>query len=359
MRDVLVPTDESVGRIDIDVESPAQTAGRLRISLTDVCNYRCFFCHNEGQGVPAARGRRLGVAEYALVAEVCRAVGFRHVKFTGGEPLLYPEIAEVIAAFRAAYRETPVDLSLTTNGELLSARVPALVASGLDRVTVSVASLDPQIHARLIKGRPGDPRRLLRSITDARDAGLTPVKVNTVLFGPGRAGPGNLDELPELINACRDAGAEEIRLYPMLWAPGVGEFDDRYRYFDEQLMKVVLTASWATAGRPGYDRLVDALRGVLDGEYDDLAGGNRFTLSVDIGGVRIAMNLMPLRAAGTVHECTAGRRCQEGPYAVRLAANGDLRACLTGPVLATLGAPPLTDAAIAAALHRVRMHFGA
>jgi molybdenum cofactor biosynthesis enzyme MoaA len=356
LADSITATTE-LGRPLVEVEAPEQIIDRLRISLTDVCNYRCFFCHNEGQLGPRSRRDHLTAADYASLAVACRDVGIRYIKLTGGEPLLRADIGDIVRGFRNAYGARELDLSMTTNGELLSRNIQGLKKSGLDRVTVSVASLDPAVHTRLIKGRAGNPKTLLRAIADATVQGLAPVKVNTVLFGAGPSGPGNIEELPAIIRACRDAGAVEIRLYPMLQAPGNLEFRDRYKRLDQEVLNQILAASWATKSNAGYDAIAETLAGVIRGDYDQRARNRRFTLSLDIGGIRVSINLMPRDRSRLRCWCAAGPDCQEGPYALRMSATGELRACLAGPVLSRFHQRPFSIGAARRALRWVRAQF--
>lgn len=121
---------------------------KLRISLTDHCNWGCFFCHNEGQG-PVGRTRSSGltVSEIVAVARVALSEGVTKIKLTGGEPLLYRSGSDdVVALVRglAALRSGSqrLDLSMTTNASLMPEYARRLRESGLDRVTVSITTLD-------------------------------------------------------------------------------------------------------------------------------------------------------------------------------------------------------------------------
>ncbi len=160
-----------------------RTARDLRVSLTDRCNLRCHYCMPP-EGLPwLERPAVLDDGEVVrLVTLAVRELGVREVRFTGGEPLLRRGLEDVVAA-TAALR-TPegerVRTSLTTNGIGLVRRAPALATAGLDRVNVSLDTLDPARFAALTRrDRHAD---VLAGVRAAADAGLAPVKVNAVLL---------------------------------------------------------------------------------------------------------------------------------------------------------------------------------
>ena len=160
------------------IDTFGRRASDLRVSLTDRCNLRCTYCM-PAQGLPwLPREELLTTAELVRLLDVAvTRLGVEEIRFTGGEPLLRPDLEEVVAA-AAALAPRP-RLSLTTNGIGLDARVDRLRGAGLERVNVSLDTLDPGVFARLaLRERHG---AVLAGLRAARDAGLTPVKVNAVL----------------------------------------------------------------------------------------------------------------------------------------------------------------------------------
>ena len=154
----------------------------LRISLLDQCNFRCPYCmpadefHADYQFL--TRRERLTHEEILRVARAAVAGGVSKIRLTGGEPLLdrsLPSLVEGIAAIPGID-----DLALTTNGMLLADRAGALAAAGLQRVTISLDSLDADVF-RIMSGGRGDLHQVLRGIDAAADAGLTPIKINVVV----------------------------------------------------------------------------------------------------------------------------------------------------------------------------------
>ena len=155
----------------------------LRISLTDRCNLRCTYCL-PAEGLSwTPRGDLLTDDELIrLITVAVRDLGVRQVRFTGGEPLLrkgLEGILEATTALRTPDGEVPVT-ALTTNGVLLERRAAALKVAGLQRVNVSLDTLDRARYAQMAR-RDRFPA-VITGLAAAADAGLFPVKVNTVLL---------------------------------------------------------------------------------------------------------------------------------------------------------------------------------
>jgi GTP 3',8-cyclase len=155
----------------------------LRVSLTDRCNLRCQYCM-PAAGLPwLPRAELLTDAELVRVIGVFVGLGISDVRFTGGEPLLRPGLADIVAAVRAMrcpQRTGPPQLSLTTNGIGLAAVAETLAAAGLGRVNVSLDTVRPEVFRALAR-RDRLPD-VLAGLAAAHAAGLRPVKVNAVLI---------------------------------------------------------------------------------------------------------------------------------------------------------------------------------
>ncbi len=150
----------------------------LRLSLTDRCDLRCRYCLPAGPVPTAPREAVVPLAELAhAVSWLVEHCGVDRLKLTGGEPLLRRGLAGFVAEVGAVpgLRE----ISMTTNGTHLAPLAPRLKAAGLARVNVSLDTLDAGRFARLTRG--GDVSRVVAGIAAAREAGLTPVKLNAVL----------------------------------------------------------------------------------------------------------------------------------------------------------------------------------
>ncbi len=122
--------------------------------------------------------QRLTYDEIIRVVRAATGLGVSKIRLTGGEPLLDKNITELIS--RLADMPAIEDLALTTNGMLLAAAAPKLADAGLQRVTISLDSLDEAVFARMSGGR-GDLNKVLAGITAAEDAGLDPIKINVVV----------------------------------------------------------------------------------------------------------------------------------------------------------------------------------
>ena len=173
----------------------------LRISVTDRCNFRCPYCMPKevfGAGHAFLKDPQLmPLGELTRIARAFRALGVEKVRLTGGEPLLRDDVPELV---RTLKHDLGVpDIALTTNGWLLEKLAPALRAAGLDRVNVSVDSLDDATAGRM-NGLGFKVERVLRAIDAASAAGLA-VKINCVVQRGVNDG-----ELPALCEYFRARG---------------------------------------------------------------------------------------------------------------------------------------------------------
>jgi GTP 3',8-cyclase len=172
----------------------------LRISLTDRCNLRCAYCMPpEGlDWLPSPT--LLTDDEVVRLARIgVERLGITEIRYTGGEPLLRRGLADIVAR-TAALRPRP-EISLTTNGIGLGRFAGALAEGGLDRINVSLDTLRPEVFRSLARrDRLND---VLTGLTAAAEAGLTPVKVNTVLMRGV-----NEDEAVALLRFCLAHGYE-------------------------------------------------------------------------------------------------------------------------------------------------------
>jgi cyclic pyranopterin phosphate synthase len=155
----------------------------LRISITDRCNYKCVYCRTGNEG---ALYGDLPFDDYLRMARVLVSMGITKIRLTGGEPLLRKGVVEFVSELYRL-RQTngnaadPLDIALTTNGDLLADLAQPLKAAGLTRVTVSMDAVDPDRFARITRV-PHGYEHVLAGIRAARRAGLWPLKVNCVLM---------------------------------------------------------------------------------------------------------------------------------------------------------------------------------
>lgn len=177
-------------------DSYGRTIRDLRISLTDRCNFRCFYCLPNGEPPLARKEEILSFEEIVLAAKVFVSLGISKIRLTGGEPLIRKDIEELVAKI-SSLKPRLLDLALTTNGHTFASRARGLRLAGLDRVTLSLDSLD----AKKFKKITGVDRLfdVLGAIEAAKLAGFSPVKVNAVIVRGI-----NDDEVKELARFARE-----------------------------------------------------------------------------------------------------------------------------------------------------------
>lgn len=156
-------------------DSYNRTIDYLRISITDKCNLKCVYCKPKDVLKHFAESEVLTSEEIIRFVRIAHNHGVRKVRLTGGEPLMRKNIAILISSIK----EIGIpDLSLTTNGIMLAELVRDLKAAGLERVNVSLDSMDAERYKTITNG--GDINRVLEGIKEAERAGLTPIKINIV-----------------------------------------------------------------------------------------------------------------------------------------------------------------------------------
>ncbi|MGB8495950.1 MAG: GTP 3',8-cyclase MoaA [Candidatus Acidiferrum sp.] len=148
----------------------------LRISVTDRCNFRCVYCRSADPENYRDHEEILSWAELRRLAGIFVGLGIRKVRITGGEPLVREGVEEYIAHLKAL---GVADLSITTNGHLLAERCDRLIAAGLQRINISLDSLDPIKFERITRTRSYD--KVMDGIKAVQKSRLAPAKVNAVL----------------------------------------------------------------------------------------------------------------------------------------------------------------------------------
>src|SRR3954470_14544824 len=150
----------------------------LRVSLTDRCNFRCFYCLPHGEPPIAPKEQMLSYEEIEYVSEIFVSLGIEKIRLTGGEPMMRQDIETIIGKL-AALKPRLHDLALTTNGYFLPGRAQSLKDAGLDRVTISLDSLKRDVFKRMTGVDVLD--RVMEGIEAAKRAGLMPIKINAVI----------------------------------------------------------------------------------------------------------------------------------------------------------------------------------
>jgi GTP 3',8-cyclase len=273
----------------------------LRISVTDRCNYRCTYCipDDETAVAHAPRADVLSFEEIVALARVFVSLGVRRLRLTGGEPTMRRELPTLARKLRAI--PGVEELSLSTNGHLLDELAAPLRAAGVDRLNVSLDSLDAAKFRR-ITGR-GDLPRVLAGLDAARAAGFAAIKLNTVAVKGFNDG--------ELAAICAYAWQRGfvprfIELMPMAagqtWVPG-------------ELLAAAEIRALVAAAHPGA-RVVAEAAGAGAGVVQGGGPARYYRLEGAADAPRFGI-IAPM----TEHFCDTCNR-------VRLSATGALHACL-------------------------------
>ncbi len=281
------------------IDSFGRRIDYVRVSVTDRCNYRCFYCIPPEGVEAAARTEFLSYEELSRLVGLFSGLGVSKVRFTGGEPLVRRDMVQLVRQVRALPGVR--DLSLSTNAHLLERYAGQLFEAGIGRVNISLDTLDPELFARITRG--GDLAQVLRGIDAALAVGMHPVKLNMVVM-KGL----NDHEIERMLDFAIERGADLrfIETMPI----GEAGYEGRSRYYPagkvlERIRK-----------RCGKDLIaVKGAKGAGPARYYQIGGG-----PVRIGVI----------SAISRHFC-------EGCNRVRLTAKGELVLCLGQEDMVPLG----------------------
>jgi cyclic pyranopterin phosphate synthase len=151
----------------------------LRVSLTDRCNFRCFYCLPHGEPPIAPKEQMLSYEEIEYLCDIFVSLGIEKIRLTGGEPMLRRDIETIIRKLDQLKACGLQDLALTTNGYYLPDRARSLKSAGLDRITISLDSLKRDVFKRMTGVDVLD--KVLAGIEAAKQADLDPIKINAVI----------------------------------------------------------------------------------------------------------------------------------------------------------------------------------
>jgi cyclic pyranopterin phosphate synthase len=151
----------------------------LRVSLTDRCNFRCFYCLPHGEPPIAPKEQMLSYEEIEYACGIFVQLGIEKIRLTGGEPMMRRDIEQIIFKLSQLKDRGLHDLALTTNGYFLPHRAESLKTAGLDRITISLDSLKRDVFKQMTGVDVLD--RVMEGIHAAKDAGLEPIKINAVI----------------------------------------------------------------------------------------------------------------------------------------------------------------------------------
>ena len=172
-----------------------RTVDYLRISVTELCNYRCVYCMPPEGVEKRTHGEMLSFEEIEEIARAAADCGIRKLRLTGGEPLVRRGIVSLCQSLRRI--EGIEELALTTNGSLLLRCAAALKEAGVDRLNISLDTLSPERFSEITRG--GRLQDVLSGLAAAQNAGFTNTKLDAVLLGGV-----NTDEIAALAALTRD-----------------------------------------------------------------------------------------------------------------------------------------------------------
>ncbi len=211
------------------IASGQQQPISLRISVTDRCQLRCLYCMPP-KGVP--KRARQDILSFEEILSFVRLVkshfGLSKVHITGGEPLVRPNIPDLIEKLA---REGIADIALTTNGHYLPETAWQLKQAGLKRLNISLDSLDPRTFAQLTRG--GDIRHAMEGLTAASRNGFSPIKLNVIVIRGF-----NSDEVVQLGRFGLDRGCEVRFLELMPIGPAAKHLDEWFVSSAEVMAKL-------------------------------------------------------------------------------------------------------------------------
>ena len=287
----------------------------LRLSLTDRCNLRCVYCMPATGMHFAPRAELLTDQELLRVVRLTTELGFRKFRLTGGEPTVRPHLPELIAAIKALPGADEV--SLTTNAMLLAKQAATLAAAGLDRVNISIDTLDADRFRRITRG--GDLRKVFEGIAAAEEHGLEPIKLNAVVVRGW-----NDHEVADLAGLTIDH-PWQVRFIEIMPLDGVFEVAGE-RLVPSAESRALIQARWGALTPEPYDNPADPARpyrlpgargtvGFISSVTENFcAGCNRMRLTSD-GKLRLCLlrpdelDLRPLiRSGATDAELRAALR---------------------------------------------------
>ncbi len=189
-------------------DSYGRNINYLRISVTDLCNLRCRYCMPEKGVLKSSHKDILTVEEIYEIAKIFVSLGVNKIRLTGGEPLVRNGILNIVKKIRSLNEIK--DLAITTNGVLLKKYARNLKAVGLDRVNISLDTLDEEKYFYITRG--GRLKDVFEGIEEVKKVGLSPIKINTVLIDGF-----NDNEIVDFVNLTKneDIDIRFIELMPI------------------------------------------------------------------------------------------------------------------------------------------------
>ncbi|MEM7729558.1 MAG: GTP 3',8-cyclase MoaA [Pseudomonadota bacterium] len=258
----------------------------LRLSLTDRCNLRCTYCLPlDARFTP--RADVLSASDLLRISDAFIRRGTRKIRLTGGEPLLRPDIADIVRGLGRRLGDDLEELTLTTNATRLAIHADMLAEAGMRRINVSLDTLDPERFKRI--ARFGSLDRVLQGLNAARSAGLR-VRINTVLMKGG-----NEAEIPDLVAWAHSHG-HDIALIEIM--PMTGDAD-RSSYRPMTALQTALQARFQLR----HETRTDAHPGPARFARSEVTGHRVGFISALTDNFCADCNRMRVTATGRIYMC--------------------------------------------------------
>lgn len=223
----------------------------LRLSVTERCTLRCVYCRAADEGL-CPKAAELSTAEFERIAQACAALGINKIRLTGGEPLLRRDIIDIVRRLSAI--DGVIEIAMTTNAQQLAGKAEAIKQAGLNRINISLDSLDADKYREMTGG---DLNAVLTGLDEAVAAGLLPVKINAVLVRGKNDG-----EVDNFIALTRNRPID-VRLIELMPMGDLGQ-DDTLRVNNDELIAArpyLRPLPPRYAGQPSKDYAVDGYLG--------------------------------------------------------------------------------------------------
>lgn len=211
-------------------DSTNRTINYLRVSITEFCNLRCKYCMPINGVLKKDKSEILTLEEIAIVVKQSIKMGITKVRLTGGEPLLRKDFITLVKEI--GKEENLKDFSITTNGILLEQFAKPLKDAGINRINVSLDTLDPKKYKEITRG--GNIEDVLNGLKKARQVGLGPIKLNTVLMGTI-----NDNEIEELSKLVKENIVDELRFIELMPIGETAKWSKDY-FISNEIVKEVL-----------------------------------------------------------------------------------------------------------------------
>lgn len=267
----------------------------LRISVVNTCNLSCFFCHNEGAPIT---GEKLSLDELEYACKIAKTQGFSKFKLTGGEPTIRKDIIQLVERLSALELD---DFSMITNGTKLTELAKPLKDAGLQRINVSLHTLDVDKYNKMMVKQKVSLEKIIDGIDHAIEVGFTNMKINFVYTG--LSSDKDLEDLIDFVTQ---------RSLTLVVLPVIEKSSNHRTTLNELYEKITQNG-------------VESEKVVIDNE-----GIMKRLITLKTGGVILLRDdeLSEQKPYHFCDTCKVKDQCREGIFPLRLSASGSLIPCL-------------------------------